>query len=57
MHWQSTFDPFTAHLRLKEMHPLNLGSVSVKYNRCYYTMFDGEHATVEEFVPGPLLSM
>ena len=23
-----------------------------KYNRCYYTMFDGEHATVEEFVPG-----
>ena len=27
MHWQGTFDPFTAHLRLKEMHPLNLGSV------------------------------
>ena len=23
-----------------------------KYNRCYYTMFDGEHATIEEFVPG-----
>ena len=23
-----------------------------KYNWCYYRMFDGEHATVEEFVPG-----
>ena len=23
-----------------------------KYNWCYYTMFDGEHATLEEFVPG-----
>ena len=23
-----------------------------RYNRCYYTMYDGEHATIEEFVPG-----
>ena len=27
-----------------------------KCNRCYYTKFDGEHDTVEQFVPGPLLS-
>ena len=26
-----------------------------KYNRCYYAKFDGEHTTVEQFVPGPLL--
>ena len=28
----------------------------VKCNRCYYTMFDGERTTVEEFIPGPLLA-
>ena len=24
----------------------------LKYNRCYYTMFDSQHATIEEYVPG-----
>ena len=55
MHWQDTFDPFTAHLRLKEMHPLNLGSV-LNIIGVTIQCFNGEYATVEEFVPGSLLS-
>ena len=48
--------PFYCLSPLERNAPTKFGECC-KYNRCYYTMFDGEHATVEEFIPGPLLSI
>ena len=48
--------PFYCSSPLERNAPTKFGEC-FKYNRCYYTMFDGEHAIVEEFVPGSLLSM